>query len=57
MTPSLLDGLAAGIETRSACAAARQSRISSAGPEAKAEARKRGARIAVIQKERPGKPL
>ena len=33
------------------------SRISSAGPEAKAEARKRGARIAVSQKGRPGSPL
>ena len=33
------------------------SRISSAGPEAKAEARKRGARMAVSQSERPGRPL
>ena len=35
----------------------RQSRISSAGPEANAEARNRGASTAVIQKVRPGSPL
>jgi len=34
-----------------------QSKMSKAGPAAKAEARKRGARIAVSQKERPGRPL
>ena len=52
----LLNGLAAGAN-RLTREMSRHRRISSAGPEAKADARKRGAKMAVSQSGRPGSPL
>ena len=56
MIPSLrIASLPASNEVRRR--STRQSRISNAGPEAKAEAKNRGARMAVSHSERPGRPL